>query len=155
NDRVAVLYTCDDSACAAWANLIRRELAPIGITVKTRTFPTSTLQTKTATRGAKLDLALRGRRAGYSDPSDFLNVLLDGRSIRAPDSVHVACFPDTAVERRLDTAERLFGAARMRAYSRLEHDIATRAAPWAPLATLEWDSLFSERVGCQVLHPIY
>src|SRR5262249_49911996 len=62
---------------------------------------------------------------------------------------------DTAVERRLDTAERLFGAARTRAYSRLEHDIATRAAPWAPLATLEWDSLFSERVGCQVLHPIY
>ena len=34
-------------------------------------------------------------------------------------------------DRRMDRAAKLVGPARLRAYERLEHDLVTKAAPWA------------------------
>jgi ABC-type oligopeptide transport system substrate-binding subunit len=153
--RTAVFYTCDDAVCASWARVLRGELGRVGLTLKTRTFPLSKLEMTTSTRGEPFDLTSKGWWADYADPSDFLNVLLDGRSIQARNNNDVSYFESSLFERRLDAASRLSGAARTRAYSELAHNFAENAAPWIPVATIDWYSFFSARIGCQVLHPIY
>lgn len=153
--QTAVFYTCDDSVCAAWAQLLTRQLARLGLSLKTRTFSMSTLEAKTSTEGASFDLTTKGWWADYADPADFLNVLLDGRSIHRSNNDDVSYFADSHVEHELDAASRLTGAARARAYSKLARYLAANAAPWVPLASIEWYSFFSRRIGCQVLHPIY
>jgi peptide/nickel transport system substrate-binding protein len=150
-----VFYTCDDSVCASWARLLGQDLGRIGLKLKTRTFSLSKLEATTSTKGEPFDLTTKGWWADYADPSDFLNVLLDGRSIRARNNNDVSYFENTQFERRLDAAARLSAAARTHAYSELARNLAETQAPWIPLATIDWYSFFSARIGCQVLHPIY
>jgi hypothetical protein len=52
-------------------------------------------------------------------------------------------------------ASRLRGEARLRAYARLDRDLAARAAPQATFATGEARYFLSARMGCEVPHPIY
>ena len=52
-------------------------------------------------------------------------------------------------------ASRLTGEARLRAYARLDRDLAERAAPAAAFASSIVTHFLSARMGCQVLHPLY
>ncbi|HEV8602028.1 MAG TPA: ABC transporter substrate-binding protein [Gaiellaceae bacterium] len=67
----------------------------------------------------------------YPDPYDFINILLYGRSIREENNNNVAYFNNPAYDNRMERAARLIGAARIRAYEKLEHDLVTKEAPWA------------------------
>lgn len=52
-------------------------------------------------------------------------------------------------------AARLTGKQRLRAYARLDRDLAAGPAPTAAFANGTVKHLFSARVGCQFEHPIY
>ena len=52
-------------------------------------------------------------------------------------------------------AGRLTGDARLRAFARLDRDLAKRAAPAAAFGSLTYNHFLSARMGCQVLHPLY
>ena len=49
----------------------------------------------------------------------------------------------------------LSGDERLSAYARLDRDIAEQAVPAAPFASGTMTHLFSARMGCQVLHPVF
>ncbi|MDP9188068.1 MAG: hypothetical protein M3O25_02325 [Actinomycetota bacterium] len=49
----------------------------------------------------------------------------------------------------------LSGDTRIRAYAKLDGELAAEAAPAAPFATGTTTHFLSARMGCQVLHPIY
>ena len=91
----------------------------------------------------------------YPDPSNILNYLFDGRSIRATANSNLSYFDDPAYNRKLAAAARLTGPQRYAAYQALEADLLRNAAPAAPLFNFAESEFFSARIGCQVYQPVY
>jgi YVTN family beta-propeller protein len=145
----AVLYTCNATPCDQIAQVVKRNLAAIGIAVEINAFPTETLYAKLKRKGEPVDLAAVGWLADYPDPADFLNLPLEH-----PQSYGLL-FHDAAAKRRLDAAAKLTGAARYLAYGRLDAELARTSAPWAAYANPVSFDLFSARMGCQVFQPAY
>ena len=82
----AVLYACATPACREVAHLIRSELAPIGISVEIKWMSSYyTIFNRAGFRSEPFDMALDVWYPVYPDPSNVLNYLFDGRSIRAVD----------------------------------------------------------------------
>ena len=89
----------------------------------------------------------------YLDPSDYMNVLLDGRLITATGNNDLSYFNNPAYNRRLDAAVKLTGAARYRAYAQLDAYLTRDAAPWVPYGNSVLQDLYSARIGCQIFAP--
>jgi len=102
--RKALLYTCTISPCDAQAQIIKANLAAIGIDVQVRSFPPEQLFHRLATKGEPYDLATAGWVADYMDPSQFLNVLLS--------SGIVPPLEDPGYQRKLAAAARRRGPGR-------------------------------------------
>ena len=151
----AVLYTGVESADRELAQLIKAELAPIGITVQIKALPASPIFHLAGTRGEPFDMALDSWYCAYPDPADILNYLFDGRSIRANGNTNHSYFDDPTYNRKLAAAARLNGPRRYAAYQALEADLLRNAAPAAPLFNFAESEFFSARIGCQVYQPVY
>jgi YVTN family beta-propeller protein len=152
--RRAVLYTCNFSPCPQEAQIVKRNLATIGITVEVREFTGANLGDREQRRGEPFDLALVTWATDYPDPYDVLNVLLDGTLARKGLGLNLSHFDDPTYNHRLEAAARLSGAARYRAYSRLDADLARHAAPLVGFANETARDFFSARIGCQVYQPV-
>ena len=98
---------------------------------------------------------LAGWYADYPDPSDLLNYLFDGRSIRAIGNSNHSYFDDPVYNRKLAAAARLTGPRRYAAYQALDADLLRNAAPAAPLFNFGVPEFFSARIGCKVYQPVY
>jgi peptide/nickel transport system substrate-binding protein len=158
--RVAVMYTCDFAPCPQEAQLVKKNLAAIGIAVEVRSFAINDLFIRETRTSEPYDIGLMTWRVDYPDPYDSLNLLLDGNLSRSPKGPrnwgsNAAHFDDPVWNRRLEAAARLSGDARYRAYARLDVDLARQAAPWVPFENEHVLSLFSARVGCQLFQPVY
>lgn len=105
------------------------------------------LGARITTRGEPFDIAYITWIADYLDPGAWLG-LLHGRSIRKTGSGNLSYFDDPQVNRKLTDADRLTGAARYRAFGRLEHEIMRENAPVAPLFNVDSPLLVSGRLGC-------
>ena len=55
--RTAVLYTCDAFPCSVQAQIVKSDLAKIGLRVQIKTLPLSKLIAREATPGEPFDLA--------------------------------------------------------------------------------------------------
>jgi peptide/nickel transport system substrate-binding protein len=98
----ALLYTCAKSYCRRIAELIQSELAPLGISVEIKAFRIRLLDKRTGTRADPFDLAFTGGwTADYPDPTNFLNVFFDGRSLHATGNSNISYFDDPSYNRRL------------------------------------------------------
>jgi peptide/nickel transport system substrate-binding protein len=162
----AVLYTCDVAFCKEWAQMIRRDLARIGIDVKTRQFPDPIARARRT--GARTDMLLTKMTASwpssYPDPVTFLANVLEtpGSADRIRRAVAAYCncgtpgdwYDNAKLEARLERIGRLGGVRREAAAGALDVDLA-RDAPGAVLATETTSAFFSERVGCQTFQPLY
>jgi ABC-type oligopeptide transport system substrate-binding subunit len=84
-DGRAVLYVGNEPVALRRADVIRSNLAALGLTVEIRGFARAELATRAATRGEPFDLVLTAWHAFYSDPVDIVSRLLDGRHVRARD----------------------------------------------------------------------
>jgi hypothetical protein len=84
----------------------------------------------------------------YPDPSNFINVLLDGRRIQADNNVNASYFNNATYNRRMDQAYALAGQARLNAYGLLDRDIMRDQAPVAPYISTNARILTSTKVGC-------
>jgi ABC-type oligopeptide transport system substrate-binding subunit len=151
----AVLYTCALPPCQDEAAIIKADLAPIGIDVVAKSFSVPELFQRVGNRGEPFDIASVGYQADYADPADFLNLLLDGRSIGPRDNLDYAYFNDPAFNARMERAATLNGRARLRAYTQLDHDLAAQAAPFAAIGNGVQYDFFSTTIGCQLYQPIY
>ncbi len=136
--QTAVLYTCEERTCRLQAQLVKTELAAIGLRLQVKEFPIDTLQAASAAPHRKFDLAFGGITADYPDPSAMLDFLLNTES-----------FDDPTYRRRLTAAARLSGPARYIAYGKLDDDLARNAAPLVAVGDLADHDFFSARIGCQ------
>ena len=151
----AVLYAGVESGAHKEAQLIKAELALIGIDVQIKSFPNFGVYHLVGRRGEPFDMALTSWFPAYPDPSNVLNYLFDGRSIRATANSNQSYFDDPAYNRKLAAAAQLAGPQRYAAYQALEADLLRNAAPAAPIYNFEEQEFFSARIGCQVYQPVY
>jgi peptide/nickel transport system substrate-binding protein len=147
--RRAVLYTIDFPLGLAQAQIVKQNLAKIGLRVEIKAFPGVTLFEKLATPGERFDIGWVGWLSDFVDPST-LNDLFHGA--RSPEP-NFSRFNSPAFNRRLERAARLIGARRSREYGVLDVELARDAAPAVAYAYDNALTLVSERVGCVVVNP--
>jgi peptide/nickel transport system substrate-binding protein len=147
--RRAVLYTCNLPGCAVNTEVLRRNLAAIGVALEVRRFPIPVLITRMARRDEPYDLGLETYLADYADPFNSINLQ------HAPGGVNPVPIRAPRLRRRMAAAARLSGPARLAAYARLDRDLTRDAAPFAVFGSRVSVHLFSARIGCQFQHPVY
>jgi YVTN family beta-propeller protein len=140
--RTAVLYTCDDPTCAQHAQIVKTDLAAIGLHVVIKAFQVSTLFARIARPGEPFDLAESGWLPDYPDPASMMTPLLE-------DSTIAPAFDDPSYQRQLAAAARLSGPARYLAYAKLDAELTRNAAPLVAYGNLSNHDFFSARIGCQ------
>lgn len=152
----AVLYVFGIPALLDRAQVIVRNLREIGLDVTVKPFSPVVLDAKAGTPGEPYDMLLTRYRLDYPDPANLILRMLSGANARKPTgNTNAAYFDSPAYGRRMASANRLFGSARLRAFSKLEADIMRNQAPWAPMFEGSSWLLVSKRVGCFRLHPVY
>lgn len=147
--RRATLYTCSTPGCVRNAQILRSNLAAIGIDLEVRQFPLGEMFDRIRRPGEPWDVTFWGWAVDYADPFDFINAQF------GPEAEHPGGFHDPGMDRRMAAASRLAGNARLRAYAQLDRDLARDFAPQATFASGEATYFLSARMGCPVLHPLY
>ena len=148
--RTAVVYTCNFAPCPQEAQIIKKNLAAIGMTVEIKTLPIFDVINRETKRGEPVDIGLYTWAADYPDPFDFLNLLLDSNL-----GPNAAQFVEPSYNRRLEAANALSGERRYRTYGRLDADLARHAAPFVAFENENLVEFFSARIGCQMYQPVY
>ncbi len=152
-DGKAALYVKDDPIDIAQAQIIARDLRPLGITVAVTKLPGPALFQKLFTPGSPYDMSVLGFGPDYWDPYSVLNALFDGRIIGTPYSANLSYFDSPKANALLDAASRLTGTARYSAYGKLDVALARDEAPVVAYESENALSFVSKRVGCLVLNP--
>jgi peptide/nickel transport system substrate-binding protein len=146
------MYTFNVAQGPPIAQSVQFNLRQIGIDVEIRQFDRVVQHEKMAIRGEPFDLGLEGWLMDYPDPSNFINVLLDGRRIQADHNVNVSYFNNARANRLMDRAYALSGQARLRAYGELDRILMRDFAPVAPYISTNARILTSTKVGCYGFH---
>jgi ABC-type transport system substrate-binding protein len=146
--RRGVLYTCNFPECLERAEIVRENLAAIGIELEVRRFSMGEMFARVRKPDEPFDLSLFGWYGDLPDPSYFIDDML---------AYHTSTgfLKRTPLGRRIRAASRLAGAARTEAYAALDRDIAAQAAPFVPIASGLKTHFFSARIGCQTENPVY
>jgi ABC-type transport system substrate-binding protein len=134
----AVLYTIDNPGDLARAQIVKRNLAEIGLRVEIKAFPSSLYFEKISTPGEPYDLVRLqvGLRYGVTG---YVFGFVYGLTPK--------------YQGLLARAYRLTGDDRDRAYGDLDVQISRDVAPDVPVAVANWQTFVSARVGCIVLKP--
>jgi ABC-type transport system substrate-binding protein len=137
----------------AQAQIVQRDLKPIGIDVSVRKFPGPALFQRLFTPGSPYDMTFLGFGPDYFDPYALLNVFFDGRLIGTPYSFNLGYFNSPKYNALLDRASRLSGSERYRAYGELDVELARDQAPMVAYENESVLTFVSKRAGCLVLNP--
>jgi YVTN family beta-propeller protein len=147
--RHAVLYTCDFPGCSRHGQILRSNLSAIGIDLEVREFSIPELFERLRKPGEPFDIGYSNWFFDYADPFSYINLQF------GDEGLSFGLFEGPRWQRRMDAVARLSGNTRIRAYAKLDRELAAEAAPAAPFATGTTTYFLSARMGCQVLHPIY
>lgn len=153
--RTAVLYTSDRGPSLAAADIIRADLAKIGLGVDIRAFPRQEQIAREGTRGEPFDMTIEGWIDDYLDPFDTLNNFFDGTTIGPVNNLDISYFDDPTVNAQLQAAEQLTGPARFSTYGDLDATLARDYAPIIAVGAFNGRDAFSSRIGCQTFVPPY
>ena len=151
----ALMLAGNRGASLTIPQIVKFNLAKIGIDMETRHLATGPLSATAGRRGEPFEFYLGGWQADYPDPSNFLDVLLNGNNIHEANNNNRAYFNVPAINRRLERAASISGARRYQTYAQLDQDITTKYAPWASLSYANNRDFVSARVGCYQYHPTY
>jgi peptide/nickel transport system substrate-binding protein len=150
----ATLYTCQRPDCEARAQILRANLAAVGIRLVVREFQDQF--EASAALGAKWDIVAYSWLDDYPDPFNSLNALLDtegfGGFRQSWDTATVNVGPD-ALQALRKTAL-LSGPARYEAYAKVHERLVRDEAPWAAYSVPMLPEFFSARIGCQIFQPV-
>jgi peptide/nickel transport system substrate-binding protein len=139
--RTAVLYTCEQPPCPQQAQILKTDLAAIGLQLKIKAFPVLKMWARTATPGEPFDITTFGWVADFPDPAGVLPFMLDAAPYPA--------FDDPTYQRRLAEDKGLTGPERYLAYSKLDIDLARNAAPLVAYGNASVSDFLSARIGCE------
>ncbi len=151
----AILWTSTTNPAPLQAQIYQQNLKAIGLDVQVQAFTRAVQIQKEGIKGAAFDFTTEGWAADYADPSDFVNVLLDGGNIQAANNSNVSYFDDPAYNKRMAQASLLFGDKRYSTYSGLDADITTDAAPWAARANSTNRIFVSANSGCFTYNAVF
>jgi ABC-type oligopeptide transport system substrate-binding subunit len=140
--QTAVLYTCDTYPCDQSAEVLKNDLAAIGLQVVIKSFPVPTMYAREATPGEPFDIGYHASVPDYPDPAAMLNPIFDG-------SEGYPAFADPGYQRRFADAAQATGPERYPAYGKLDLDLARKAGPLIAYGTPLNADFFSARVRCQ------
>jgi ABC-type transport system substrate-binding protein len=143
-----VLWTCDYAPCGQQAEIVKTDLAQIGLRVVIRVLQSGALFNLVGAPRASFDMANVNWAADFLDPADFLSVVLES-------PVFVPPFEDKSVRREIASASRLTGIDRYLEFEKLDAQIAAKAAPWVPYENEASHVLVSARTGCFVYSTLY
>jgi peptide/nickel transport system substrate-binding protein len=149
----AVLYTYDFPVFRAAAQVIKQDLARIGLNVEVHPIPVSSYYDRIVGNPDEAwDIAFAYWAPDHLDPYTYLNVLLDGRFVGDNNLSH---FNSPKYNRLLRRTARLEGKRRYRAYGKLDVHLARDAAPIVAISYLNESTFVSSRVDprCIVLRP--
>jgi len=154
----AILYVNSSAIPMAIGNLVRQQLAEIGLDVVVTGIPIHSASAayfaKLATPGEPWDLAFGLWSPSYIDPFAYINLLFDRRFLGASNFTRFASAP---VNEQMRRAARLpQGSDRSSAYAALDVRLARDLAPAAAVDFLNEVTLVSGRVdlGCVALRPV-
>ncbi len=152
----AVFYAPDFPLPMQTAQLVKQQLAKIGLDVEVRPVPlhiaSAAYFDRLAARGEPWDIALMLWAPGVADPFAYINLLLQVPTIDGPT---VTRFNSSVYRREMKQAARqLQSRQRAQAYGTLDVRLARDAAPLAALSVIGEATLVSDRVGCITLRPI-
>lgn len=151
----AVLYTQDSGPGVPQAQIVKANLKRIGIDVTIKQFPGPVMFGKIFTPGEPWDLTFLGWFPDFYDPGDVLGSLLDGRYVPRDGAYgsNWSYFNSARYNRLLRRAARLTGAARYRAFGRLDVEIARNQAPMAAYDVESVYTFVSKRASCLIINP--
>jgi peptide/nickel transport system substrate-binding protein len=130
--QTATIFHSTSSVAVNSAQVAAFNLSKIGMKTKDKPVPGAIYYKTLGTKGVDFDLARAGWCADYFDPFDYVNVNLDGRSIQDQNNVNFAYMNNASLDKLMDSAANLTGAARAKAYQKLDYTIMKNYAPWVP-----------------------
>src|SRR6185436_9925270 len=136
---------CNWAECLEDAEIVRENLAAIGIDLEIRRFSFGNMYARLANPDEPYDISQTGWIGWTPDPSEFIDVFFGIHGSTA--------FLNRTPQVR--DAARLTGAARVAAYAALDRDVAARETPFAMAVSAMSTDFFSARIGCQAEDPIY
>jgi ABC-type oligopeptide transport system substrate-binding subunit len=144
------LYICDNAVppCVLHGQILQETMKLIGLDFEIKTFPYAIKEDKLATRDEPWDITVERHDVAYVDPSQYVNLMLDGRTIHARENTNRAYFDSDRYNLMIEQAGRLSGDARYDYYGKLAVKLARTAAPLAALNVRHDRFLVSSRVGC-------
>jgi ABC-type oligopeptide transport system substrate-binding subunit len=151
----AVLYTANRGAAVNQAQILQFNFKQLGIDLDVKQFARAVQFEKEGTRGEPFDIGLEGWGADYADPFDFINILLDGNTIRDTNNVNFSYFNDPKYNKQMEAAAKLSGAKRYAAYGQLDIDIAKNAAPLAAFLNRNDRYFVSKSVKNYIFNQVY
>jgi peptide/nickel transport system substrate-binding protein len=135
------------------AQVAQFNLKQIGVDADIKLFDRVVETEKAGTKGEPFDILLGGWGADYPDPSNFINVLLDGTRIQATNNVNLSYFNDPTFNRRIARAAVMSGDARLKAYAELDRDLSKVGAMLGYINT-NGRYYVSQSTGCFVAPPV-
>jgi peptide/nickel transport system substrate-binding protein len=135
------------AAGVAGAQQIEYNLKQMGLKYNDVPTPGTVYYNTLETKGTSYNVARAGWCADYFDPFDYINVLLDGRTIQANNNTDMAYLNAPALNKAMDAAASLSGKARATAYSKLDLQVMQNYAPWVPYLINNDRFYTSKRVG--------
>jgi peptide/nickel transport system substrate-binding protein len=150
-----VNYHTTSVAATNRAQIIAYNLKQMGFQVKDKPVPGGVYFQQLEVKGVDFDVAQAGWCADYNDPFDFINVLLDGRTIQADNNVNFAYYNNPGLNAQMDAASKQFGAARASAYAKLDLAVMTKHAPWAPWSIPNQRMFVSARTKNFIYQPYF
>ena len=152
----AILLSPDFALPLATAQLVKRQLEPLGLDVTIDAVPLHIASAdyfdRLVSSDAEWDIALVLWTPNLPEAQVYLNLLLEGR---LPGSQTLTRLEPAAYGRALSQAAAVVSPqARARAFGQLDVAVARDAAPAAALNVMNEVTLVSDRVGCIVLRPV-
>jgi YVTN family beta-propeller protein len=145
----AELYCILEGGSPQAAQIIKNNLAAIGIDVHIHCMPGDEMYTRLFRSDEPWDIAIDGYGANYNDPGEFIN------GLATDDDFNFSHYHDPRLSQRIRAASRLSGVPRARAYARIDLELVRDTVPAINFANVVKQDFFSARVGCQLYQPVW
>ena len=133
---------------------IQQDLSQVGIDAEMDPINSAAFEVAAGERH-KLAFGVWGWFQDYPDPSDFLDVLFNGRYIIESDCNNTAFYNHTNVNQLLDQANASLDAGERTRLYRQAEDLIMRDAPWVPLMHEVLPMVYNPRVHGTQPHPVW
>ena len=138
------------------AQIVQFDLAQIGIHVSIKLLPRAQQFVTARNRNeATYDINWSAWGADYNDPFDFINILLDGRSIGPTANNNDAYYNNPKFNAEMARASLLFGNSRNAAYNALDKAMMQQDPPWVPILNRNEREFVSSHIGCFTYNPVF